>query len=81
MVGGKQISSVNESYGHQPDISRHMLTALAAYYNLVWLSWLRCCLRDKQDDVLLQWPSLFTSLPLVYRKENLPVYSTGKGAE
>lgn len=51
---------------------RHIFTALATYYNLVWLSWLRDCLGGKQDDVVLLWPSIFTSLPLVYRKENLP---------
>lgn len=61
-------------------MTRHIFTALAAFYNLVWLSWLRYCLGGKQDDVVLLWPSLFRSLPLVYRKENLPAYSEEKEA-
>jgi dihydroceramidase len=51
--------------------TRHLFTSLAAYYNLVWMIWLRWALKGKQDEAVLVWPSLFSSLPEVVLKENL----------
>lgn len=48
---------------------RHIFTGIAAYFNLTWAIWLRYCLNGKQDDVELIWPSVFTSVPVVVRRE------------
>jgi dihydroceramidase len=45
------------------------MTGLAAYYNLTWGVWLRYCLKGQQDDVEVIWPSFFTSVPVVVRKQ------------
>jgi Ceramidase len=50
-------------------IRRHIMTAIAAYINLTWGIWLRYCLKGRQDDVELVWPSLFTSVPVVMRTD------------
>jgi hypothetical protein len=79
-VGG---SWVVVSYSQRRLISllicgRHIMTGIAAYFNLTWAIWLRYCLNGKQDDVELVWPSIFTSIPVVVRRgwrkgsENLP---------
>ena len=48
---------------------RHIMTGMAAYLNLTWGIWLRYCLDGKQDEVELMWPSLFTSIPAVVRRD------------
>ncbi|KAI9764472.1 MAG: hypothetical protein M1840_008398 [Geoglossum simile] len=47
----------------------HIMTGIAAYLNLTWGIWLRYCLNGKQDDVEFVWPSLFTSIPVVVRRD------------
>ncbi|OJJ46962.1 hypothetical protein ASPZODRAFT_1863333 [Penicilliopsis zonata CBS 506.65] len=44
----------------------HIMTGIAAYFNLTWSIWLRYCLNGKQDEVELVWPSLFC-VPIVER--------------
>ncbi|ATZ47641.1 hypothetical protein BCIN_02g08990 [Botrytis cinerea B05.10] len=43
----------------------HILTGIAAYNNITWSIWLRYCRNGKQDLVELEWPSMFTSMPVV----------------
>ncbi|TGZ79692.1 alkaline phytoceramidase [Ascodesmis nigricans] len=42
----------------------HLLTAVGAYYELVWGLYLRCCLQDRREEFKLDWPGYF-SLPVV----------------
>lgn len=44
---------------------RHIFTGIAAYDNLTWCIWLQYCRDGKQDLVELEWPSTFTSMPVV----------------
>jgi hypothetical protein len=67
MVGGKCVCG---STIDNVDIScRHLLTALSAHYMIVWLAWLRYYQERRQDEVYLQWPSLWTSLPAIHRRD------------
>lgn len=52
---------------HSLTITRHIMTGIAAYFNLTWAIWLRYCRDGKQDDVELLWPSIFTSIPVVVK--------------
>lgn len=47
----------------------HLMTGCGAYFYIVWGIWLRHCLNGKQDEYELRWPSLFTSLPVILRRE------------
>ena len=47
---------------------RHLLTALSAHYMIVWLAWLRYYQEGREDEVYLEWPSLWTSLPAIHKK-------------
>lgn len=47
----------------------HILTGLAAYYLLTWGVYLRYCLEGRGDDVRLVWPSLWTSMPTVEKRD------------
>ncbi|KAK6593689.1 alkaline phytoceramidase [Botrytis cinerea] len=47
------------------DGGEHILTGIAAYNNITWSIWLRYCRNGKQDLVELEWPSMFTSMPVV----------------
>ncbi|KAH8594344.1 ceramidase [Bisporella sp. PMI_857] len=49
----------------------HIMTGIAAYYNLTWAVWLSYCRDGKQDEVRLVWPSLFTAVPDVVKKNNV----------
>lgn len=48
---------------------RHILTGLAAYYLLTWGVYLRYCLEGRMDEVNLVWPSLWTSMPTVEKRD------------
>lgn len=48
----------------------HFWTGTAEYCNIVWCTWLRYCLDDKQDEVSLIWPSIWTSLPKLVRRKD-----------
>ncbi|KAH6673864.1 alkaline phytoceramidase [Halenospora varia] len=48
----------------------HIMTGIAAYFNLTWAIWLQYCRDGKQDDVHLAWPSVFSSVPVVVKAEN-----------
>jgi dihydroceramidase len=52
-------------------IRRHIFTGLSVYYVLTWGVWLRYCQKHQQDDVIVIWPSLFTSVPVVVKKQSL----------
>ena len=41
------------------------MTGVGSYFYIVWAIWLRLCLNDKQDEYMLNWPSLWFSLPEV----------------
>lgn len=43
------------------------MTGIGAYYSIVWAVWLRHCLNGRQDEYILLWPSLWTSLPEVIK--------------
>ncbi|EMD01248.1 hypothetical protein BAUCODRAFT_29697 [Baudoinia panamericana UAMH 10762] len=47
----------------------HLMTGTGAYFYIVWGIWLRHCLNGKQDEYELIWPSLFTTIPRVMRRE------------
>ncbi|KAE9961215.1 hypothetical protein EG328_004717 [Venturia inaequalis] len=47
----------------------HVLTGLAAYYLLTWGVYLRYCLEGRMDEVELVWPSLWTSMPTVEKRD------------
>ncbi|TID16782.1 alkaline dihydroceramidase Ydc1 [Venturia nashicola] len=47
----------------------HILTGLAAYYLLTWGVYLRYCLEDGMDEVRLVWPSLWTTMPTVEKRD------------
>ena len=53
--------------------SRHVMTGIGSYFYIVWAIWLRLCLNDKQDEYMLNWPSLWFSLP-----EVIPIASVEK---
>lgn len=40
------------------------MTGIGAYYYIVWAIWLRHCLNERQDEFVLNWPSVF-SIPEV----------------
>ncbi|KAK2626102.1 hypothetical protein QTJ16_004364 [Diplocarpon rosae] len=42
----------------------HLMTGVGAYYYVVWAIWLRHCLNERQDEFVLNWPSIF-SIPEV----------------
>jgi hypothetical protein len=67
MGGGEFLSSLFDFFT-DGSCDRHIMTSIAAYFNLTWAIWLRYCLNGKQDDVELAWPSIFTSVPVVVRK-------------
>ncbi|CZT46357.1 related to alkaline dihydroceramidase Ydc1 [Rhynchosporium secalis] len=46
----------------------HIMTGIAAYFNLTWAVWLRYCMDGRQDEVELEWPSLWGSVPVVMRR-------------
>ncbi|KAH7017919.1 ceramidase [Ilyonectria destructans] len=45
----------------------HLMTGLGAYYYITWGIWLRRCLTGHDDEYVLHWPRLFTSIPEVRR--------------
>lgn len=47
------------------DMNRHVMTGIGSYFYIVWAIWLRLCLNEKQDEYMLNWPSLWFSLPEV----------------
>jgi len=51
----------------------HVMTGIGSYFYIVWAIWLRLCLNDKQDEYMLNWPSLWFSLP-----EVVPIASVEK---
>jgi dihydroceramidase len=53
------------------------MTGIAAYFNLTWAIWLRYCLNGEQDNVELVWPSVFTSIPVVVKREGKEVPERG----
>lgn len=54
----------------------HLFTGLGAYYFIMWQVWLRRCLDADEDQFMLQWPSLFTSVPRV-----VPIPPAGQGQD
>lgn len=52
---------------------RHLMTGIGSYFYIVWAIWLRLCLNEKQDEYMLNWPSLWFSLP-----EVVPIASSEK---
>lgn len=51
--------------------SRHLMTGVGSYFYIVWAIWLRHCLNGRQDDFVLNWPSMFFSLPEVVQLPEL----------
>jgi dihydroceramidase len=47
--------------------ARHLMTGVGAYFYITWGVWLRHCLNDKQEEYVLDWPSVFFSLPEIVR--------------
>ncbi|KUJ20579.1 alkaline ceramidase [Mollisia scopiformis] len=43
----------------------HIMTGVGSYFYIVWAIWLRHCLNERQDEYILNWPSLFFSVPEV----------------
>ncbi|RDL42022.1 Alkaline ceramidase [Venustampulla echinocandica] len=43
----------------------HLMTGVGSYFYIVWAIWLRHCLNGRQDEFILNWPSIFFSLPEV----------------
>jgi dihydroceramidase len=43
----------------------HLMTGIGSYFYIVWAIWLRHCLNERQDEYVLDWPSMFFSLPQV----------------
>lgn len=46
------------------------MTGVGAYYYIVWAVWLRHCLNERQDEFVLNWPSVW-SLPEVISLEDM----------
>lgn len=46
----------------------HIFTGLGAYYFITWRVWLARCLDGSEGDFMLNWPSVFTSVPMVIPK-------------
>lgn len=44
------------------------MTGTAAYCNIQYNIWLRYCVRGQQDEVELDWPTMFFRVPVVRRK-------------
>jgi dihydroceramidase len=51
------------------------MTGIGSYFYIVWAIWLRLCLSEKQDEYVLNWPSLWFSLP-----EVVPIASVEKSS-
>lgn len=51
----------------------HLMTGVGAYYYIVWAIWLRHCLNNRQDQYVLEWPSLFFSLPSVVKADTTSI--------
>lgn len=45
------------------------MTGVGAYYYIVWAVWLRHCLNERQDEFVLNWPTVF-ALPEVISSED-----------
>lgn len=50
----------------------HLMTGLGAYFYIVWGIWLRHCLNGEADEYEMVWPSWFTSIPRVMRRQQPP---------
>ena len=50
----------------------HLMTGVGAYFYIVWGIWLRHCLNGQQDEFEMIWPSIWTSLPRVERRQAVP---------
>ncbi|KAI9899543.1 hypothetical protein N3K66_006004 [Trichothecium roseum] len=57
----------------------HLMTGLGAYYYIVWGIWLRRCLSGQDPNFVLDWPSLFTSVPQL--KSIVPTQSNSNGLQ
>lgn len=44
----------------------HIFTSLGAYYFIIWRVWLEICLEGKERELMLYWPSPYTSVPRVF---------------
>ncbi|KAF2638153.1 alkaline ceramidase-like protein [Massarina eburnea CBS 473.64] len=53
----------------------HIMTGTGGYFYIVWCTWLRHCLNDRQDEYGLVWPHFF-SMPVVVKKGNR--YANGR---
>lgn len=56
---------------------RHVFTGMGLYYHLVFGVYLRHHLKGDQDDIELVWPSIFTSIPAIVRKDRTSSTSNG----
>lgn len=46
-----------------------LLTCFCRYFYITWGIWLRHCLNGRQDEYELVWPSTFTSIPFVVKRD------------
>ncbi|KAL3420759.1 alkaline phytoceramidase [Phlyctema vagabunda] len=56
----------------------HIMTGTGAYFYIVWGIWLRHCLNGKQDEYVLNWPSIFTSFPEIVPASVLDAKANGE---
>lgn len=72
MAGGKLDSTFHKSQPSytRPDLCRHLMTGIGAYFYITWGIWLRHCLNRRQDEFTLKWPSIFFSVPECVRSAN-----------
>jgi dihydroceramidase len=54
------------------------MTGIGSYFYIVWAIWLRLCLSEKQDEYMLNWPSLWFSLPEVVSIASFEKKKTGR---
>lgn len=56
----------------------HLMTGIGAYFYIVWGTWLRHCLNDRQDEYTLVWPHL-TTMPVVVKQSKPSANGTANG--
>ena len=55
------------------------MTGIGAYYYIVWAIWLRHCLNERQDEYVLNWPSIFSIPQVILDPKQSKNYSSWNG--
>lgn len=57
----------------------HVFTGLGAYYWVIWRMWLERCLDGEEGVFMLNWPSMFKSVPRILPRPRQGTRMNGNG--